>query len=320
MRLAGIDIGTNTVLLLVAEIGAGGRVTALAEEQEIPRLGRDVDRSGKISAAGFEALGLALNRYRAIALSHGVTRITACATSAVRDASNREDLLGYIRGAAGMDIEVIDGATEADLTFRGVLSGREGDWADPAVLDIGGGSTELCYARRGATDGDRTLTRVSMEIGSVRLTERFFRHSHPLAGEIATARAWIVEELARIVNPGFGDCTLIAVAGTATTLAGLHLGLPEFNPAKIDGCRIPAGAVRAMASRLFSMNAGAIRALSTMTAGREDILAAGALILSTIVDHFGVREIRVSTRGLRYGIVLREWKRRGDDAGTRGGD
>ncbi len=319
VRLAGIDIGTNTVLLLVAEIAPRGRVTPLAEEQEMPRLGTDVDSTGKIRAAGFDTLGLVLNRYRAIALSHGVTRITACATSAVRNASNREELLRYIREAAGIHIEVIDGATEADLTFRGVLSGPGGDWTDPAVLDIGGGSTELCYAQRGATNGNRTLTRVSMEIGSVRLTERYLRHSPPLAAEIATARARIVEEIAQIVNTGFGYYALIAVAGTATTLAGLHLGLPGFDRERIDGCGIPAGAVHAMASRLLGMDAGAIRSLSDMTAGREDILPAGALILSTIVNHFGFQGISVSTRGLRYGIVLRDWERLGGGAGTRGG-
>jgi exopolyphosphatase/guanosine-5'-triphosphate,3'-diphosphate pyrophosphatase len=309
VRLAGIDIGTNTVLLLVAEIGPDGRLAALAEEQETPRLGRELDASGRIHTAGFSMLAAVLGRYREIALSHGVERITACATSAVRNATNRDELLAYVLENIGVAIEVIDGPTEAELTFRGALSGPAGLPADPAVLDIGGGSTELSYARRGATNGGRAVTRVSMEIGSVRLTERYLRHSPPLPGEVASARTRILEELAQVVNTGFEYYTLIGVAGTATTLAGLNLGLPVFVREAIDGCRISAAEIHAMTRRLLSLDAGAIRSLSGLTAGREDILAAGSLILSTVVEHLGFRGMQVSTRGLRHGIVLREWER-----------
>ncbi len=311
VTLAAIDIGTNTVLLLVATVDAAGRVVTLADEVETPRLGREVDASGTILPGGIAALESIVARYAATARSLGAGRIAACATSAVRDAANREELRGRIRGATGVEIEVIDGATEADLTFRGALSGPGSAWKDPAVLDIGGGSTELCYARRGATNGDRKLTAVSLSIGSVRLTERYFRHSPPLDGEVASARTRILEELAPVINAGFGDYTLVAVAGTATTIAGLHLGLPDFDREKIDGCTLPPEAVHAHASRLLSMETGTIRALSPMTAGRADILPAGALILSSIVGHFRFRDIRVSTRGLRHGIVLREWKQMG---------
>ncbi len=309
VTLAAVDIGTNTALLLVASVDAAGRITTLADEVETPRLGRNVDASGTILPAGIASLETIVARYAAKAKSLGAGRIVACATSAVRDASNREELRRRVLGSAGVEIEVIDGATEADLTFRGALSGPGSAWSDPAVLDIGGGSTELCYAQRGATNGDRTLTAVSLPIGSVRLTERYFRHSPPLPAEVSSARMRILEELAPVVNTGFGAYTLVAVAGTATTLAGLHLGLPGFDRDAIDGCALPPEAVHAQTSRLLSMETGAIRALSTMTAGRADILPAGALILSSIVGHFGFREIRVSTRGLRYGIVLREWKR-----------
>ncbi len=309
VRLAGIDIGTNTVLLLVAEVDPSGQLTLLTEELATPRLGRNLGGYGDIRPAAFEELGAILKRYRDIAASYEAVRVVACATSAVRRASNAEALLDYVRETVGMEVEVIDGATEADLTFRGVVSGAGSLWPDPAVLDIGGGSTELCYARRGATNGDRILTRTSLEIGSVRLSERHLRHSPPHAGEIATARAVIIEELSQVTNPGFGYYTLVAVAGTATTAAAIHLGLAEFDGGKIDGCAIPADDVHAISSRLLTMDAAAIRSLWAVTAGREDIIAAGGLILSTIVDHFGFRSIRVSVRGLRYGIVLREWKR-----------
>lgn len=309
VRIAGIDIGTNTALLLVADVDAAGRITTLAEAQETPRLGRDVDRSGRIAPAGFEKLAAVLDGYSEISRSHGAERIVACATSAVRDAGNREELLAFIRERCRIGIEVIDGATEALLTYRGALTGPSAGVQDPVVLDIGGGSTELCHAPRGATNGGRILTAVSLDIGSVRLTERYFRHSPPLPEEVAAARDRITEDLAQVVNPGFGHYALVAVAGTATTLAGLHLGLDAFDREKIDGCAIPAQVVHAMAARLLSMDAAGIGALSGLTAGREDILAAGALILSAIAGHFGFRDVRVSTRGLRHGIVLREWER-----------
>jgi exopolyphosphatase/guanosine-5'-triphosphate,3'-diphosphate pyrophosphatase len=309
VRIAGIDIGTNTVLLLVAEADPGGRLRILAEAQETPRLGKDLDRSGRIAQAGFDKLATVLDRYAEISRSLGAERIAACATSAVRDAANREDLVEHMRRRCGIGIEVIDGATEALLTYRGALTGPSAGIPDPVVLDIGGGSTELCHAPLGSTNGGRVLTAVSLDIGSVRLTERYFRHSPPLPEEVATARDRITEDLAGIVNPGFGRYSLVAVAGTATTLGGLHLGLDVFDRERIDGCAIPAQVVHAMAGRLLSMEPAGVRALSGLTAGREDILAAGVLVLSAIVLHFGFREVRVSTRGLRYGIVLREWER-----------
>jgi exopolyphosphatase/guanosine-5'-triphosphate,3'-diphosphate pyrophosphatase len=309
MRIAGIDVGTHTVLLLVAEIDPRGGITILAEDIDAPRLGRDVDRSGKISPAGFERLATTMDRYAATARLHGAATIRACATSATRDASNRDDLIAFIERRCGIRIEVIDGGTEALLTYRGALTGPSAATRDPVVIDIGGGSTELCHAPLGATNGGRVLTALSLDIGSVRLTERYFKHSPPLPGEVDAARARITEDLAQVVNPGFGYFTLVAVSGTATTLSGLHLGLDAFDRDRIDGSSIPGAAVHAMAARLLSMDAASVGKLSGLTAGREDIIAAGALILSAVVDHFGFSSVRVSTRGLRYGIVLREWER-----------
>jgi len=310
MKIAGIDVGTNTVLLLVAEIDAAGEITVLAEGHDMPRLGRNVDRSGRIEEAGVERLAETLRRYAEIARSHGAEIVRACATSAMRDARNREEILDAVERRCGIRIEVIDGSTEALLTFRGALTGPSGRVRDPVVIDIGGGSTELCHAPYRSTNGGRRLTAMSLDIGSVRLTERFFRHAPPQRAEIDAARARITEDLAQVVNPGFGHFTLVAVSGTPVTLAAIHLGLDEFDNDRIDGCAIPGNAVHALAARLLSMDRASVRGLSRLTEGREDILAAGALILSTVADHFGFREVRVSTRGLRYGIVLREWERR----------
>lgn len=311
VRIAAIDVGTNTVLLLVAEIAPDGSIEPIAEAQETPRLGRDVDRSGRIAPGAFGRLAGIIERYASIARAHGADRIAACGTSALRGAVNGPELVAHVMDACGIGIEVIDGATEAALSWRGAVTGPIAAAPDPLVLDIGGGSTEFCYAARGATNGGRRPISLSLDIGSVRLTERCFRTLPPGTAAIEAARTLLVEELAQVRNPGFSEYTLVAVAGTATTLAGLHLGLREYDRIRIDGCAMPAAAVHAAAARLLLMDAASIRSLSGMTAGREDILPAGALILSTIVDHFGFREIRVSARGLRYGIALREWERTG---------
>lgn len=316
MRVAAIDIGTNTVLLLVADIDADGRIEHLLDLQETPRLGRHLDASGRILPAGIDALCDILRDYVRRAREAGAGSIAACATSAARTAANRADLLEAVRRSPGIEIEVIDGDLEAQLTWEGVLGGGGVPAGEVAVVDVGGGSTELSWSPPGAGNGKRTPLRTSLEIGSVRITERHLRGAPPLPGEVEAARARVVEELAPVRNPGFDRYALVAVAGTATTVAAIRLGLAHFDREAIDGCSISRADLRAVTARLLGLDPAGVGALTPLAAGREDILAGGALILSTIADHFRFREVRISTRGLRHGIALREWRRlRGRESG-----
>ncbi len=309
MRVAAIDIGTNTILLLVAEIDGEGRMTVLAEEQETPRLGRSVDATGRLDPAVGPAVTSILDRYRRIAASHGADRVIACATSALRDATNRGDFIDKVKLSTGIGIEVITGEEESELTYTGAAGALAPADGDPVVLDVGGGSTEFCFRRPGRLNGGRALERYSLDIGSVRIAERYFRTSPPDRAQVASARRWIVEEIGAVVNPGFSAYTLVAVAGTATTLAGLLLGLDRYDREAIEGFRLSGEKLSSVGARLLASTPREILAMSPLAAGREDILAAGVLILSTVSEHFRFPSIRVSTRGLRYGIAFREWER-----------
>ena len=308
MKIAAIDIGTNTLLLLVAEIDDGGRLTVLAEEQETPRLGRNVDATGRLDSAVFPVAASVLDRYLRAASSLGVDRVTAVATSALRNAANSDEFISKVKIATGLGIRVIGGDEESELTYLGAASGLDPGDGEPVVLDIGGGSTEICYRYPGRVNGGRGLKRYSFGIGSVGITERYFRDIPPTAAQIRTARTHVIEELSDVVNTGFPGYTPVGVAGTATTLAGLLLGLDTYDREAIDGLRLSREKLSAITSRLLGSTPAEIRAMSGLTAGREDILAAGALILSTVAEHFGFLSVRVSTRGLRYGMVIREWE------------
>jgi len=309
MRVASIDIGTNSILLLVAEFDAAGGLTVLAEEEETPRIGRRVDDTGRIDTGVFPVVTSILDRYLRRASDLGADRVAACATSAVRDAVNRHEIVDRVRLATGIVIRVITGIEESELTYIGAGSGLPPGAGDPIVLDIGGGSTELCYRQRGQVNGGRGLKRYSFDVGSVRLSERFFREVPAGRDRIESARMRVLEDLAEVVNTGFSGYALVGVSGTVTTLAALLLGLDVFDGAAIEGFMLSREKLSPLCARLLSSAPGEIRAMSGVTAGREDILGAGALILLTVMEHFGFPAVRVSTRGLRYGIAVREWER-----------
>jgi len=307
MRIAALDIGTNTVLLLVADIDAGGTIHPVRHLQRFPRLGKDVDRNGSIHPEAFERLVAVIDEYAAVARTLNAERIVACATSALRDAANREDLLAYVKSKTGIMPEVLSGADEALLTFRGGLSGLAGAGGMAAVIDVGGGSTEISYGMERASRGE-DLYRVSFQLGSVRLTERFFRHDPPARDELRSAGELIGEECSKFGAVGPADALLVGVAGTATTLACLDQGLMEFDVGKVRGYVLSRERIGRWQERLSRLTTGEIRALSAATEGRADILTAGVLILHGFMERLGWEALTVSERGLRYGIILREWE------------
>jgi exopolyphosphatase/guanosine-5'-triphosphate,3'-diphosphate pyrophosphatase len=306
MRIASIDIGTNTVLLLVAEVEAGGTIVPIANEQRLPRLGRDVDHRQRISIGAYDRIAWIVQEYTNLALQYRADRIVACATSAVRDASNREEFLAYIKSATGIDVEVLTGEEEAELSYRGTVNGFPHLTRTAVVLDIGGGSTEMSYPLPGSHNGNSRLVHYSMQIGAVRLTERYLKHSPPAPTEIDSAREFIIEELSPVRNPGFAQYQLVGVAGTVTTLACLDQHLTDFDVERVSGYRLGFERVAEWFGRLSSMASTEIRSLSRATEGREDILTAGVLILNVVMRNFGFQDVLVSERGLRHGLALRE--------------
>lgn len=304
MTLAAIDIGTNTVLLLIARIDASGTIVPLASEQRIPRLGKGVDASKNLAPDAMQRVIDVLLEYKALCSKHSVERIIVCGTSAVRDAHNREEFAFLIRSRTGLELEILSGEDEAYWTYRGAISGIPGI-RRATVVDIGGGSTEITVATQ-----RHILHSTSLDVGSVRITERFFKHDPLTPVELEAAISAVDEALAHAAKFDFAGSTLVGVAGTVTSLAILAQGLREFSLDAVTNYRLTYDAVDALFRRLGSMSVHDIRQLSSVMEGRSDVIVAGTLILREIMRQFSFTEMIVSERGVRYGLVLKEWEKR----------
>jgi len=303
MRIASIDIGTNTCLLLIADIDKSGILHFVNHQQRFPRIGKDVDSSNVIRQDAFHEVSAILNEYRKIALDHHSDRLIACATSAVRDAINKEEFLTFLQKSSGITVELLSGTEEATLSYIGVISGVEDQSKPYVILDIGGGSTEISYPVNGIIQSQ------SLQIGAVRITERYFSNQPPQKNELGEGTNYIDRNL-QSINPHIFDGTsLIGVAGTVTTLACLIQDLKTFDRKKVAGFSLSGDQVDEWLDRLSHMNTDEILGLSEATLGRSDILTGGVLILSRFMHLFSFQEITVSDRGLRYGFALRDWKR-----------
>ncbi len=303
MTIASIDIGTNTVLLLVAKIDSSGVIDPLVYEQRVPRLGKGVDASKNLSAESMQRVVMVLQEYKTLLARYSPDAIVVCGTSAVRDATNREEFANLIYSSTGFVLEVMSGGDEAYWTYRGAISGINGI-TKATVVDIGGGSTEI-------TVGDETniLNSVSLDVGSVRLTERFFHHDPPTHPELESAITFVEDELVKAGKFDFRGSTLVGVAGTATSLAILDQGLREFSITAVTNYSLELEAVYRLFRTLRAMPSTEIRQLSSIMEGRNDVMAAGSLILREVMAHFKFNKMVVSERGVRYGLALREWEK-----------
>lgn len=299
---AAVDVGTNSVRLLVVD-GDGARVT---RELTITRLGTDVDRTGHLDDAALARTLDTLARYHAIWTEHGVTdRVRIAATSAVRDAADRDRFFAGVRQATGVDAEVLSGDEEAALAFAGA-SGAVDATAPIAVIDVGGGSTEIVV---GDADGT-VLGGVSVQLGCVRLTERHLHDDPATPAQLDAARATIAAALdeadATLAAAGarLGDlATLVGVAGTATTLAALHLGLEEYREEAIHGTVVPATVLAEWTWRLATATAGQRAALGPVQPGREDVLHGGTLVLDEVLRRYELPALTVSEADGLDGLV-----------------
>lgn len=298
--VAAVDIGTNSIRLLVGHADADGGLVVNDRRMTITRLGEGVDATGRLAEGAMHRTLDVLAGYAESWRARGIDRVRVTATSAARDAVNAAEFTDAVQRLAGVSPEVLSGMAEAELAFLGATAALPGEHPDPyAVLDIGGGSTEMV---RGS---DRAQAATSRQIGSVRLAERFLHHDVPTSMELSAAREVVDAELAEVareVDPGSAR-TLVGTAGTVTTVAALHLDLPAYLPERIHGTVLPAAAVHDWAGRLAAMPAESRAALPPMAPGREDVVHAGALILSRVVDTFGFDHVVVSEADILDGLA-----------------
>ena len=285
MRVGVIDLGTNSTRLLVADV-EDGRVDEVARDTTITRLGEGVDKRRKLLPTAVARVRNVLSGYRRELERLGAERVLVLATSSVRDAENGEAFLGEIEWSYGFTTRLLSGEEEAELTRRGVAGGRELA-PDALVLDIGGGSTELITGRE----------RISIDMGSVRLTERFL-HSDPPAQAELDAGAHAVRELLPDLRP----TEAIGVAGTITSLAALELG--GYDPERIHGYRLSREAVETELGRLASLPLAERRELPGLDPERAPVIVAGAVIVDEVMKRYDLDELEVSERDLLHGAAL----------------
>jgi exopolyphosphatase / guanosine-5'-triphosphate,3'-diphosphate pyrophosphatase len=308
-RVAAIDCGTNSIRLLIAEV-VGGHLRDVHRETRIVRLGQGVDATGQFVPEALERTRAALVDYATLLTVHGVQRVRMVATSAVRDAVNRDvffamtaDVLGTV--VRGVVAEVITGAEEAELSFHGTVYELDSAGAPFVVVDLGGGSTEIVL---GGTDGVHAS--VSVDIGCVRLTERFLRSDPPTSVEVATVREVVRERLGEALRvvPVELARTWVGVAGTMTTLSALAQYLTTYDPAAIHLSCVSINELFAACEQVIGMTRKQRAALGPMHEGRADVIGAGAIIveeLAQILDNSaGIDELIVSEHDILDGIAL----------------
>jgi exopolyphosphatase / guanosine-5'-triphosphate,3'-diphosphate pyrophosphatase len=300
VRLAAFDVGTNSTRLLVADVAGGVVVAEQVREMVITRLGRGVDRTGRFDPGALARTLEVLAGYEEICRRLGVARRRLVATSATRDAADRQAFLDGVRDLLGVEAEVLTGRAEAAAAYRGATAGLPA--GEPTlVVDLGGGSTELILG-----GGGRPPAMVSLDIGCVRLFERHLRHDPPTAAEVAALRADVAAHLARVpevLDPRTAR-RVVGVAGTVTTVAALALGLETYDRRRIHLAEIGADEIAATAAKLAAMTVAERAALPVMAPGREDVIAAGALLLDELVQRFGIRQVTASETDILDGVLL----------------
>ncbi len=298
-RVGTIDIGTNSVLLLVTESKAGV-LEAVREVSTVTRLGQGVDRTRLLAPAAIERTLRCLAEYRAVLDELGVKRLRVVGTSALRDATGAQDFLRRAEGLLGVPAEVISGEQEARLAFKGALSALP-VLGPVLVLDIGGGSTEFILGEV-TRDGLTVHSALSLNIGSVRLTERHVHSDPPAPGELLALRADIERELGAVELPARVG-SVVGVAGTVTTLGSVIRALPRFDAVALHGELILARELRETLNRLTQLPVNVREAIAGMNPGRADVIIAGGLILEAALAYAGAEECLVSARGLRWGLA-----------------
>jgi exopolyphosphatase / guanosine-5'-triphosphate,3'-diphosphate pyrophosphatase len=293
MRVAAIDLGTNTTRLLVADVD-DGRVDEIEARSEITRLGEGVDSRRRLLPLPITRTRNVLTDYRRLLESLGAERALAVATSAVRDAENGEAFLGEVEWSYGFTTRLVGGDEEAELTFSGVTNGTSLE-RTTLVLDIGGGSTELIVAGR-----DGLASRRSLDIGSVRLTERFLHSDPPSSGELAACASHV--EMA--LPEGLEVDDAIGVAGTITTLAAIELELDPYERGRLHGRRLTLETVEREVKELAALPLAERVEVPGLHPDRAPVIVAGAIIVRETLAALGLDGLTVSEHDILHGIAL----------------
>ncbi len=314
-RVAAIDCGTNSIRLLVADLhqhGGAVRLTDVHREMRVVRLGEGVDATGRLSGAAIDRTWSALSDYTAVLRAAGAVQVRMAATSATRDAANRNEFVDMVRSTLGQEPEVVSGNEEAELSFRGAVGDLDPSTGPFLVVDIGGGSTEMVV---GSVDGDGVdiAGAVSLDIGCVRITERLLRSDPPTTAERAEASQWARSMLAGGLDrlPISSVRRIIPVSGTATTVAAAALRLNLYDPERIHLSQVPFRRIHQVADLLLGATRAHRAALGYMHPGRVDVIGGGALILSALVSLLQSRlpprsaaEVTVSEHDILDGLAL----------------
>jgi len=318
LLLAGIDIGTNTLRLLIAEVSKIGISRRIESRRHITRLGEDISRRGRLNVRAMERTMEVLEIFSRLCSKYPLDGLFAVATSAVREASNGTEFIREIKEKTGLDVVVISGDEEARLTMLGVSSGMNMEERDFLLMDIGGGSTEFVFASQG-----EIKFKVSTDIGVVRFTEEYIHSDPPEAIEIEKLKSAVEERLRTLPiyssdsDPSFSrgegvgkmnlspfSVTFVGTAGTVTTLAAIEQQMTMYDPERIHGYRLEREGIRKIGESLSRMTIKERRTVPGIEEGREDIIIAGASITEKVMEWFGFDEMIVSDYGLREGLVI----------------
>lgn len=312
MLFAGIDIGTNTLRLLVAEFTPGHAYMGyrkLRSERHITRLGEDISSTDRLNTAAIDRTLSVLRRFAGICSEYPLNGIYAVATSAVREASNGPDFIKMVKAETGLDIDVISGDEEARLTMLGISAGLDLKGRDFLLMDIGGGSTEFIFSSRGDN-----ISTVSTDMGVVRFTERYLKSDPPVKEEIDKLETAIEERLNTLLSfkdlCHDSDAGLVGTAGTVTTLAAIEQKMTIYDPGKINGYKISKAGIENIRMQLVPMTTKMRRTVPGIEEGREDLIVAGVVVVDKVMEHYGFKEIIVSDSGLREGLVIDLYNRR----------
>jgi exopolyphosphatase/guanosine-5'-triphosphate,3'-diphosphate pyrophosphatase len=301
MRLAGVDIGTLTCRLLIAQAAPDGRLSELRAERKIVRLGEGFERDHRLQPVAIARVVEVLRGWREVIDSCRVEAEVVVATSAVREAANRDGFVATVKREAGFEVEVISGEEEARRTLLGIRFGLPAGVSRVLGLDIGGGSTEFILDR---AEGPPIVR--SVMLGVVRLTEGMLTHDPPTPQQIRSARNLVTQALqeTRSSLGAISGTTLVGTAGTVTTLAAMALRLPTYEPARIHNYRLALATVVELEKRMLGCAKEQRRGWPGLEAGREDVIVAGTIILRGVMEGLGFSECLVSDYGLREGILL----------------